>query len=225
MGRGMRNSPGWRVILLVLLSWETFVRGASHTDEKCPPKCAEANTAMLGEPCHDVNYTVTLGATPGMASTLPAVSNFQRNLATRINSSAVVTCQPPGWFSIASSPKIVCQVNDNTTSINSSTYQILDMARLAKRGELEIGANFRITTFDYTFHVKEVPPQAKAPLYAFAVVMGIFTVVLLPFFTFKALFDDSFEVVSKRDKQRKQMLINKDRKERAKAAKVKARRG
>jgi len=96
------------------------------------------------------------------------------------------------------------------------------MARLARLGELELTRDFRISEFSYTFAMTEAQKRMKAEPVMLGIEFAIFLFILGPFCCFKIYIDDTYEIRSKRDKRRQEMLIRQDEKNRAKLSRDKA---
>ena len=90
------------------------------------------------------------------------------------------------------------------------------MARLAKNGELELTRDFRISEFIYTYVMTEAQKRSKAQPILLVIELVVFLFILGPFCCYKLAIDDTYEIRSKRDMRRQEMLIRQDEKNRAK---------
>merc|ERR1711924_321738 len=80
--------------------------------------------------------------------------------------------------------------------------EVVDMNRLANNDELELTPNFRLAALNYTFVVSSTATQNKAAGWVVAVWFMIFLSVMGPFFVYKLVLDDTYDIVSKSAKRR-----------------------
>eukprot|EP00658_Telonema_sp_P-2_P070936 TRINITY_DN60290_c0_g1_i1.p1 TRINITY_DN60290_c0_g1~~TRINITY_DN60290_c0_g1_i1.p1 ORF type:complete len:199 (-),score=30.64 TRINITY_DN60290_c0_g1_i1:631-1227(-) len=173
--------------------------------------CVNAGEYKFGQACTDTNYIVNLGnvTMPDDFQPLPTQAQMASSLAAWINiPSSRVSCE--GWVG-SSSKDMVCTVSDEK-SVHSSSYALNQLSKEATSGNLVV-AGGRVTSLGFTYSSRDTSSNDDAVY--MLVSFGILFVIIAPFLFYKQFLDETYDVVTTREKKRQRMLVEQDRRERA----------
>eukprot|EP00656_Telonema_subtile_P008201 TRINITY_DN1383_c0_g1_i7.p1 TRINITY_DN1383_c0_g1~~TRINITY_DN1383_c0_g1_i7.p1 ORF type:complete len:201 (+),score=57.90 TRINITY_DN1383_c0_g1_i7:130-732(+) len=173
--------------------------------------CVSAGSYEFGVACGDTEYTVKVGDVKVTSSgILPSVSDMSTSIAEWLKIPAKrVECA--GW-SIGSN-NITCSVKDER-AVHSASYMLRMMHLEASKGNLMI-AGAQVGSFKFTWQSESMESE-EDEVYMLASV-GILLVILGPFMFYKQFIDETYEITTSREKKRRQMMIDRDRKARARS--------